>query len=241
MKDSAVRPVSSPEHEPRSRRRRTEEQPELLLQRLIQPQQMQIGRPDHPVAQRTAADVDVCARQRCSKRYKEMPSTRLLASTSARVDGVATLPGKGCAGIGAITIGVCSAVRSQWRRAMFEPHMLAASPLSICSCSAWQFSRHSVHSVPAAWAGLLVFGKVMLDARRGRSSGSGLRPASSAPACPRPCCVYYEPLRHHQFSCGGGGGRGGGGGGPGWGGGGGGGACSASLKIRSVSFSLRGA
>jgi hypothetical protein len=38
--------------------------PELLLQRLIQPQQMQIDRPDHPVAQCTAADADVCARQR---------------------------------------------------------------------------------------------------------------------------------------------------------------------------------
>ena len=37
--------------------------PKFLLQRLTQPQQMQIGRPDHPVAQRTAADADVCARQ----------------------------------------------------------------------------------------------------------------------------------------------------------------------------------
>src|SRR6201985_641057 len=38
--------------------------PELLLQRLIQPQQMQIDRPDYPVAQCTAADADICSRQR---------------------------------------------------------------------------------------------------------------------------------------------------------------------------------
>ena len=45
----------------------------------------------------------------CSKRYKGVPSTYLWASTSASVDGAAILPGNGCAGIGAVTIGVCSA------------------------------------------------------------------------------------------------------------------------------------
>ena len=72
----------------------------------------------------------------CSKRYKGVPSTYLLASTSARVDGVATLPGKGCAGIGAITIGVCSAVRSQWRQAYLHRTCCNTTAFtSICSCS----------------------------------------------------------------------------------------------------------
>ncbi len=51
------------------------------------------------------------------------PATACEPCTSASVDGVATLPGRGCAGIGAITIDVLSPVRSQSAR-IFGPHML---------------------------------------------------------------------------------------------------------------------
>ncbi|SAL86825.1 hypothetical protein AWB67_07287 [Caballeronia terrestris] len=42
-----------------------------------------------------------------SIRYSGVPSTYFPAVTAAIIDGLAWLPGKGCAGIGATTIGVC--------------------------------------------------------------------------------------------------------------------------------------
>src|SRR4051812_46934543 len=112
----------------------------------------------------------------CSKRYKGVPSTYLLASTSASVDDVAMLPGKGCAGIGAITIGVCSAVRSQWRQAYLNRTCCnTAAFTSICSCSLTvspirciRFRQHG----HAFWSS----GRSCSTRSRGRSSGNGLRP-----------------------------------------------------------------
>src|SRR3954465_2587308 len=69
----------------------------------------------------------------CSSRYKGVPSTYLLASTSASVDGAAMLPGKGCAGIGAVTIGVCRADSSGRRNARAERTQHLVERLGGCS------------------------------------------------------------------------------------------------------------
>ena len=119
------------------------------------------------------------------------------ASTSASVDGVATLPGKGCAGIGAITIGVRSAVRLQ-ATGIFEPHMLQHRRRHLDMQLLADGLAHPVHSVPAARAGLVVFGYRRSMRSRGRSSAAACALLAWFPR-PANSCPQWEPPRHHRF------------------------------------------
>ena len=132
--------------------------PELLLQRLIQPQQMQIDRPDHPVGQCTAADADICARQRLLQTIQG-GAVDIFVGKHQREGGW-----RG----DAARQGLCRHRRDHDRRVqrsalavaagIFEPHMLQHHRLHLDMQLLADGLTHPVHPVPAARADLLVFG-----------------------------------------------------------------------------------
>ncbi|CAB3808732.1 hypothetical protein LMG28138_06064 [Pararobbsia alpina] len=111
-----------------------------------------------------------------SMRYSGVPSAYFAVITVAIIAGLALLPGSGCMGMGAITMGVCSAWRSQWRHAYLKCTCCSTDAFtSMCNCS------HVCSPIRciAPWQHGQTFwspGRSYSIRVRGRSAGSGLRP-----------------------------------------------------------------
>ncbi|KVT58781.1 hypothetical protein WK53_26425 [Burkholderia ubonensis] len=80
--------------------------PQNLLEGIVDPRIVQLGRADDPFASVPRLTAMFERASTSSIRYSGVPSTYLPAVIAAIIEGLARLPGKGCAGIGATTIGV---------------------------------------------------------------------------------------------------------------------------------------
>lgn len=74
------------------------------------------------------------------------------------------LPGKGCAGIGAVTIGVLIPVRSQWRQAYLNRTFCKTFCLHLDMKLLGNGLAHAMQPATTARTGLLIIGKIILDA-----------------------------------------------------------------------------